>query len=331
MPSQPARGQPSETHELGDRLNKYLADVHSIEEQALTQLRRAPGIAGDAILAGVFERHLGETERQEDRVRGALERRGGDPSKLKDLAGKAGGLGMIAFAKLNPDTPGKLTAHAFSYEHLEIAAYELLEAAAARAGDRATMAMARDIAAEERLMAHRLSGAFDLAADVSLRDIDQDQLGEQLDKYLVDVHAIEMQGVQMLQAAPSLVDHEELSSVFEEHLAESRVHARRVEARLNARGADPSGFQDAGMRIGALNLAGFFAAQPDTTPKLAGFAFAFEHLEIAAYHLLERVAGHAGDPDTVEIAAEILGDERRAATRLEGLFAKVMDAELSPV
>ena len=31
-------------------------------------------------------------------------------------------------------------------------------------------------------------------------------------------------------------------------------------------------------------------AQPNTPAKLAGFAFAFEHLEIAAYELLRRVA-----------------------------------------
>lgn len=32
------------------------------------------------------------------------------------------------------------------------------------------------------------------------------------------------------------------------------------------------------------------AAQPDTPPKLAGFAYALEHLEIGSYELLRRVA-----------------------------------------
>jgi hypothetical protein len=44
------------------------------------------------------------------------------------------------------------------------------------------------------------------------------------------------------------------------------------------------------MRLGALNWGGFFAVQPDTRAKLAGFAYAFEHLEIGAYELLRRVA-----------------------------------------
>jgi hypothetical protein len=31
------------------------------------------------------------------------------------------------FARVNPDTPGKLATHAFSCEHMELAAYDLLE------------------------------------------------------------------------------------------------------------------------------------------------------------------------------------------------------------
>lgn len=54
---------------------------------------------------------------------------------MKEIAGRVGGWAMVAFARLNPDTPGKLTAHAFSYEHMEFAAYELLARVAQRAGD----------------------------------------------------------------------------------------------------------------------------------------------------------------------------------------------------
>jgi len=43
------------------------------------------------------------------------------------------------------------------------------------------------------------------------------------------------------------------------------------------------------LRIGGVNLGAFFGAQPDTPSKLAGFAFGFEHLEIAAYEQLLRV------------------------------------------
>jgi ferritin-like metal-binding protein YciE len=41
---------------IEEQLVKHLTDVHAIEEQALTQLRRAPQIAGEAGLAATFER-----------------------------------------------------------------------------------------------------------------------------------------------------------------------------------------------------------------------------------------------------------------------------------
>ena len=82
------------------------------------------------------------------------------------------------------------------------------------------------------------------------------------------------------------------------------------------------------MRVGGLNVGAFFAAQPDTPAKLAGFAFAFENLEIAAYELLGRVADRAGDADTVAAAQDILAQERRAAERIAGTWDAAADAAL---
>jgi ferritin-like metal-binding protein YciE len=45
---------------LDDQLDKYLADAHSIEEQALAQMRTAPDIAGEPTLAAAFAGHLKE-------------------------------------------------------------------------------------------------------------------------------------------------------------------------------------------------------------------------------------------------------------------------------
>ena len=38
---------------LAEQLTKYLTDAHSIEEQALAQLKTAPEIAGDNDLAAI--------------------------------------------------------------------------------------------------------------------------------------------------------------------------------------------------------------------------------------------------------------------------------------
>jgi ferritin-like metal-binding protein YciE len=299
-----------------EQIVKYLADVHSIELQALAQLRAAPKIAGDERLCHAFEEHLVETEGQERRVRERLEALGGKPSKLKDAAGTAGGWAMVAFAAGQPDTPGKLTMHAFSYEHMELAAYELLKRLAERAGDEETARMAADIAGEEQRMAERLEQSFDSAVEASLAGDDPAQLDSALPAYLRDVHALEGQAEELLAAAAERVDDEHLEAAFRAHLEETRRHRQRIADLLEQRGAKPSSAKDAMLKAGGLNLSAFFGAQPDSTTKLAGFAFAFEHLEVAAYELLQRVAARAGDEGVVATAEEILAEERRAAARV---------------
>src|SRR3954466_12790109 len=144
---------------IDDQLIKYLTDAHAIEEQALAQMRTAPDLAGDPQLAEAFRAHLTETERHERLVRERLDAHGASPSKVKDAVMAAGGKAFVLFARSQPDTTGKLTAHALSYEHLELAAYELLMRVARRAGDEETAAVAERIRAEEAAMAERLPGA----------------------------------------------------------------------------------------------------------------------------------------------------------------------------
>jgi ferritin-like metal-binding protein YciE len=85
------------------------------------------------------------------------------------------------------------------------------------------------------------------------------------------------------------------------------------------------------MRLGALNWGGFFAAQPDTPGKLAGFAYAFEHLEIAGYEELKRVANRAGDQETVRVAERILAEERAAAKAIAANWDRAVEASLAAV
>src|SRR5205085_1922526 len=123
------------------------------------------------------------------------------------------------FARLQPDTPGKLLAHALSYEALELASYELLRRVAERAGEDDVAAAAARIAAEERAMMQRLEGLLDESVEASLRELGRDDLQEQLRKYLADAHAIEQQAIALLERAPEIVDEPELAQAFEEHLA----------------------------------------------------------------------------------------------------------------
>ena len=296
-------------------LAEYLSDVHAMEVQAAAQMRSAPDLAGDSELARAFAEHCTETERHEALIRERLEAHGEKPSRIEDLLGAVSGKGFVLFARAQPDTPGKLATHAFSYEHMELAAYDLLARVAEREGDAETVAVAERIRAEEDAMSARIAARWDAVVEASL---DGRDAGEALDSYLADAHALEAQAIQLLKRGQ---DTEGLQTLFSEHLAESEHHAERLEQRLEARGGSPSRLKDAALSLGALNWSAFFKAQPDTPPKLAMFAYAFEHLEIGAYEQLIRVARRAGDAATCEAGETILEEERVAAEKLYATFA----------
>src|SRR5947209_12582591 len=178
-----------------EQLVKYLTDVHSIELQALAQLKTAPEIAGDPELSQAFSTHLAETEEQERLITDRLAALGAQPAKVKDLVGTLTGKGFVAFARSQPDTPGKLTAHAFSYEHMEVAAYEFLRRVADRAGDAATAQVARRILVQEEEMGERLGDSFGKAVDAALEEVSPSNLGDQLDSYLADAPDIAAQAI----------------------------------------------------------------------------------------------------------------------------------------
>jgi ferritin-like metal-binding protein YciE len=309
--------------DLPEQLTKYLTDAHSIEVQAIEQMRFAPRLAHSPELARIYADHLEQTREHERLVREQLDRRGARPSAAKDVAGRAGGWGMVLFAKANPDTPGKLAAHSHAYEHMELAAYELLRRFAARADDQGVLAMAARIGADERAMADRVAERWDHAVEASLRDKGAEDVAADVVKYLRDAHAIEAQALQLLATASKLVDVPSLADVFRGHLEQSREHQRLLAERLTELGSGPARAQDAALRVGALSLGAFFKAQPDTSVKLAGFAYAFEALEVGAYELLSRTALRAGDEATAALAERILADERAAGERVAATWDDV--------
>lgn len=312
-------------HGFEEQLTKYLTDAHSVELQAVEQLRFAPGMAGDADLTAIYAEHLDESRQHERLVRDELRRRGARPSTVKDLAGRVGGWGMVLFAKVNPDTPGKLAAHAYSYEHMELATYELLQRFAGRAGDDRLAALAVRIGADERAMADRVGARWDLAVDASLAEKGAGDLREEIVKYLRDAHALEGQSLQLLESGPRIAGFEPLAGVFRDHLAETRMQQQLIDERLEQLGGRPARLQSAALRVGALNLGTFFKVQPDTPAKLAGFAFAFEALEAGAYELLARTARRAGDEDTEALALGILDNERTQMARVAATWDAAVD------
>jgi len=311
---------------LQEQLNNYLTDVHAIERQALVQMRRAPKLGGDPAISEAFARHLTETEEHERLIRGCLAARGAGTAPVKDVAAGVIGWGLSAFAATQPDTPGKLVAHAYSYEHMEKAAYRLLGLLAERLAETEVVDVAGRIEGQERDMAARLESLFELAVEASLGALGSPDPAGQLDKYLADAHALEEQAAHLLRRGPRLAGAEGLASAYHEHLQETIGHRQAVAARLQAHGSRASAVKDAALRLGALNWSVFFATQPDTPAKLCAFAYAFEHLEIAGYELLRRVAERAQDAETVRLVERVLAGERAAAERLESLFPAALES-----
>lgn len=181
-------------------------------------------------------------------------------------------------------------------------------------------------------MKGRIFDHFDATVHESLREKSAGDMNEELVKYLADAHAIEGQAIQMLQATPKIVgDVPDLEKLFKDHLEETEAQQQIIKARLEAHGATPNKLQDAALRLGALNLGAFFKANPDTPAKLAGFNYAFEHLEIAGYEELKRVAERAGDQDTVRSAERIEGEERAAANAIAANWEVALQASLETV
>ncbi len=154
--------------DLSEQLRKYLADAHALEEQAIQLLERAPKLVDSGPLAEAFEEHLAESREHAELVEARLQALGGDPSGLKDAALRLGALNWGAFFQGHPDTPGKLAAFAYAFEHLEIGGYEQLKRVAERAGDSETAALADRILEQERNAAEQVASRWDEAVEASL-------------------------------------------------------------------------------------------------------------------------------------------------------------------
>jgi ferritin-like metal-binding protein YciE len=158
---------------LRRKLADYVEYVHALEQNVLLQLDSLILNTRDQELATMFRRHKEETRRQQKRLRErrvALGRRMGFSAASKDLAAIAAaqikGVGDV----LRADKAVQNARDAFVTEHTEIAAYELLERLAERAGDPETVRVARVSRSEEEAMAARISENWDAFLDLTLRE-----------------------------------------------------------------------------------------------------------------------------------------------------------------
>ena len=311
-----------------EQLVHFLSDMYSVEQQALAQLVSAPTIAGDPKVAAEFRQHHAETEGQAELVRERLEAHGGSSSALKDAVMKLGGKGFLLFARLMPETPGRLVDHAYSYEAMEWAGYEMLRRFAEHVGDIKTVEVAKAIGLQERTMMQRLERCFDAAEKASHDETPTAKINDHIRTHLAEVHAFESQTIELLKKGEKIAGSASLEAVYSRSLDQIRQHSRAVEERLKAMGSESSSIKDSALTVGGLNWGLFFQAQSDTPAKFAAFVYAVLHLEIGGYELLKRTAGRAGDGETQQLCETIVRDKRAMADHLSDEFGSAVQATL---
>jgi ferritin-like metal-binding protein YciE len=154
-----------------------------------------------------------------------------------------------------------------------------------------------------------------------------EQLKEELVKHIDEALAMEQNVLRMLDGMIETTDDEEIKNELRQHKLETEQHAERLEKRLAAHDASPSTAREAAGIMGALMKGLVDMAREEKAGRNARDGYATEHLEIASYQLLERVAKAAGDEETAEVARENRADEEKMAKKIEANWDRF--AELS--
>jgi ferritin-like metal-binding protein YciE len=148
-------------------------------------------------------------------------------------------------------------------------------------------------------------------------------LQDQLTKHIDEAIAMEQDVLRMLDAMIETTDDSEIKEELREH----KLQSDRLRGRLEAHGAEPSMVREAGGILGALMKGVVDVARTEKAGRNARDGYATEHMEIASYQLLERIAQRAGDEETAEVARQNRSEEEEMARKLEKRWDRF--AELS--
>jgi ferritin-like metal-binding protein YciE len=150
----------------------YIEDAHAMEQNVSTMLTSMISTTDDPEIKEMLEHHKEETERQEARLRERLDALGAGTSTRKQAQTVAAALVKGATDVARGDQAGKNARDGYTTEHMEIAAYQLLERLAEKAGDTETAEVARQNRAEEEAMAQKLDANWDRFLDLTLAEND---------------------------------------------------------------------------------------------------------------------------------------------------------------
>jgi ferritin-like metal-binding protein YciE len=151
---------------------------------------------------------------------------------------------------------------------------------------------------------------------------------EQLIKHIDEAHAMEQNVLRMLDGMISTTDDPDILQELEHHKIETEGHAARMRARLEAHGAQPSSVRQAAGILGALAKMPLDLVRGEKAGRNARDGYATEHMEIASYELLKRVAQRASDEETVSDCDLIIEQERAMAETIAANWDKFTELSL---
>jgi ferritin-like metal-binding protein YciE len=153
---------------------------------------------------------------------------------------------------------------------------------------------------------------------------------QKLVQYLVEAHGKERELETALEAHIGMTTHTPYRKRLQQHLAETKRHAREVEKRAKQLGGsiEGNGVLEPIEAVQAIAMKGVALAQgplhalrgtgePEKMLKNAKTEYASEAEEIATYRAIEMLADTVGDKETAKVAREIRRDEEKMFAFLE--------------
>jgi ferritin-like metal-binding protein YciE len=153
--------------------------------------------------------------------------------------------------------------------------------------------------------------------EFELRRLKVGDIQTQLVNHIDEAHALEQTVLRMLDGLIQSADDPEIIDRLEHHKLETQQHESLMRGRLEAHGATPSMVKQAAGMLEALLKMPLDIVRGERTGRSARDAYTTEHLEIASYELLRRVADRAGDEETSRACLDILEQERAMARFIE--------------
>jgi ferritin-like metal-binding protein YciE len=152
------------------QLVKHIDEALAMENNVLRLLDGMIGTTDDPEIKTALERHKAETEAHATRMERRLEAHGESPSTVREAGGVLGALMKSVVDMARGEKAGRNARDGYATEAMEIAAYQLLERIARKAGDEETAEAARLNREDEEKMAKEIEQNWDKFAELSLAE-----------------------------------------------------------------------------------------------------------------------------------------------------------------